>query len=481
MTLKERTVTGIAWSLIDNFAKQGINFIIGIILARLLLPREFGLIGMTTIFFAISQTFISSGFGDALIRKKDCSQKDYSTVFYYNFFAGSILFVILFFLSGPISLYFDEPQLRMIIRVLSLGLIITGFSLIQQTILVRRVDFKLLTKVSVISSLASGAIGIWMAFSGYGVWSLVAKMMLSSLFTAVLLWIWNKWRPTLEFSIASLREMFSFGSRLMMTYLIDTVYRNIYLLVIGKYFSAEDLGFYTRADQFSNLPAQNITIALQRVSFPILASIQDQEDRLKNAYIRLIKSTMLISVSVMAGVIVVARQLILVLIGEKWLPVVPFLQILSIAAMIYPLQALNINMINVKGRSDIFLRLEIIKKALAVPVIVVGILWGIKYMLLGIVLNAFIAYFLNSFWSGRLINYSSREQLKDISPSILIAFGTAMVTYAAGRFIDFSPFTMLMMQAMAGVAAFLTICELLKREEYLYLKRIVVGMVKRIL
>ena len=245
MSLKQKAVSGLLWSFIDSSARLGIQFIIGIILARLLSPKEFGLVGMLTIFIAVSQSFIDSGFSQALIRKKDPSQEDYSTVFYFNMATAIICFFILFFCSGLISRFFKEPQLKPLVQVLGLSLVINAFAIIQQTILTRRIDFKLQTKISVISSILSGIVAVWMAFAGYGVWSLVIKTLTMYAITSILLWSWNRWRPVLVFSIHSFKELFSFGSNLLISGLIDTIFRNVYYLVIGKSFSAQELGYYT--------------------------------------------------------------------------------------------------------------------------------------------------------------------------------------------------------------------------------------------
>ena len=353
MSLKQKTITGLLWSFIDTFAGQGISFIVGIILARILSPREFGLIGMITIFIAVSQSFIDSGFSSALIRKKDCSQTDYSTIFYFNLMVGIIFYVILFISAGAISSFFKEPQLYMILKVLGLGLILNAFGIIQRTILTKEINFKLQTKISLVASIGSGAVAISMALSNYGVWSLVVltlgKVGLNSLF----LWIWAKWKPLFVFSKKSFIELFSFGSKLLLSGLIDTIYRNVYYLIIGKFFSAAELGYYTRADQFQTLPSSNLNGVISRVSYPILSSIQDEPERLKSNYKKLIRSTMFLTFFLMLGLAAVAKPMVLTLIGEKWLPSVIYLQMLCFVGMQYPLHSLNLNILQVKGRSDL--------------------------------------------------------------------------------------------------------------------------------
>lgn len=437
-TLKQKTITGTIWSFIDSFANQGIQFIVGILLARILSPREFGLIGMLAIFIALSQSFVDSGFTHALIRKRDCTQTDYSTVFYFNLVVGIILYLILFFFAGSISVFFNEPQLELLLQVLGIGLILNAFGMIQRTILTKNINFKFQTRVSVIASTLSGIIALTMAYNGSGVWSLVALTLSRFGFSSILLWMWTKWKPSLIFSTRSFKELFSFGNKLLLSGLIDTAYRNIYYLIIGKYFSTAELGYYTRADQFQALPSQQLTGVFGRVSYPILSAIQNDVKKLRTAYKQIIKSTMLITFVFMLGMAAIAKPMILTLIGEQWLPSVIYLQMLCFVGMFYPLHALNLNMLKVQGRSDLFLRLEIIKKILAIPVIIIGIIYGIKIMILGMLINTIIAYYLNSFWSGKLIGYSSFEQVKDIFPSFLLAFTVAAIVYIIGNVIDLS-------------------------------------------
>ena len=473
MTLKQKTISGTIWSFIDSFANQGIQFIAGIILARILSPTEFGLIGMLTIFIALSQSFIDSGFSTALIRKQDCTQTDYSTVFYFNFVVGIIFYLILFMFAGSISVFFNEPQLELILQVLGLGLILNALGIIQRTILTKNINFKLQTRVSVVSSTLSGLIAISMAYNDYGVWSLVALTLSRFGFTSLFLWMWTKWKPSLIFSKESFKELFSFGNKLLISGLIDTAYRNIYYLIIGKYFSAVELGYYTRADQFQALPSKQLTGIFGRVSYPILSTIQDDVKKLRTAYKQIIKSTMLITFVLMLAMVAVAKPMIMTLIGEKWLPSVIYLQMLCFVGMFYPLHALNLNMLQVQGRSDLFLRLEIIKKVLAVPVIIIGILYGIKIMILGMMINTIIEYYLNSYWSGKFIGYSSFEQIKDIFPSFLLASAVAGIVYILGNILNLSNIWILVIQISTGAVLTIILAEIFKLNSYLYVKEIV--------
>jgi O-antigen/teichoic acid export membrane protein len=471
--LKEKTISGMIWSFSDSMAGQVIQFIVGLILARILTPAEFGLVGMITVFIAVSQSFIDSGFSQALIRKPDVSENDYSTVFYFNIFAG-LIFFLLFLLAAPgIARFYNEPELQPLVRILSLTLIINSFGLIQRTILTRAIDFRLQTRITVSAAIISGSLGIYMALNGYGVWSLVWKSLTGYLVQTILLWYYSTWKPKLIFSYRSFRELFSFGSKLLASGLLDTIYRNIYPLIIGKFFSAQDLGYYSRADQFNKFPSQNITGAVQRVSYPALSLVQDDPDKLKRGYRQVITTTMFITFFIMLGMAATAKNLIIVLIGERWLPSVPYLQLLCVGGMLFPLHAINLNMLKVKGRSDLFLRLEIIKKIMAIPVIAAGIYLGIYVMLAGMALHSFIAYFMNSHYSGRLIGYPVAEQLRDILPTFTVALTISAIVFCISIVIDVGPLFMLIIQVLSGVALSVIVCEISGLKSYLEIKSLV--------
>ena len=478
MSLKQKTVSGLIWSFVDTLASQGISFIISIILARLLSPSEFGLIGMITIFIAISQSFINSGFSNALIRKKDATNTDYSTVFYFNLVVGTLFYLILFLSAPAISRFFNEPQLISIVRVISIGLIISSLTIIQRTILTKRVDFKLQARISVIASSVSGIVAVVMAYKGFGVWALVSQTLINQALVSIFLWLWNRWRPILIFSKKSFNELFGFGSKLLVSGLIDTVYNNVYYLIIGKFFSPQELGYYTRAEGFKNLPSQNLNSIISRVTYPILSDIQDDIPRLKSSYKKLISSVMFITFTLMIGMAAVAEPMIHTLIGEKWEPSIIYLQMLSIVGMFYPLHALNLNMLQVQGRSDLFLRLEIIKKLIAIPVILIGIFIGIKAMIMGMFVNTIIAYYLNSYWSGTKIGYSFAEQVKDILPSLFLALVMGISTYFAGKILPFSYPIKLIIQIIFGAVFIISFSEITKFKEYVFIKKIVLEQIR---
>jgi O-antigen/teichoic acid export membrane protein len=478
--LREKAVKGMFWSFSDSMATQLIQFIVGLVLARLLSPEEFGLIGMITVFIAVTQSLVDSGFGQALIRKKEATDSDFSTVFYFNFLAGVILFLVFYFSAPAIARFYEQPELTDLARVLGIIILINSASIIQRTILIRKVSFRKLMKVNFTAAVISGAIAVVMALNGFGVWSLVWRSITGSAVQAIMLWSANRWKPGLTFNRESLRSLFSFGSKLLLSGLIDTIYRNIYLLIIGKFFSAAELGYFTRADQFSRLASQNLTGTVQRVSYPVLSQVQEDDERLKAGYKKLIITTMFITFFVMLGMVAVAKPMIVTLIGDKWLPSVEFLQLICLGAMLFPLHALNLNILNVKGRSDIFLKLEVVKKLLAVPVIIAGIFLGIRAMLIGMVVLSFVAYFLNGHYSGRLIRFPVSEQIGDIMPSFLAALSVSSVVFSLTLLLNISPTLLLLLQLILLTVLMVVTGRLFRLKGYMEIRSIIVEKIPKL-
>lgn len=477
-SLKHKAVRGVGWSFVDNIANSGITFLVGLVLARILTPAEYGVMAMVTIFIAISNSIVDSGFSNALIRKIKIEQIDYNTVFYFNLVVSLFLYLILFFCAPAISVFFKEPILVNIMRVIGWILVINALAIIPRTILVRNVDFKTQTKVSLISSIFSGVIGIGMALTSFGVWSLVGQQLSRQFLNTVFLWFFCHWRPLWEFSIQSFKELFGFGSKLLLSGLLNTIYNDIYSLVIGRCYSAADLGQYTRASQFNTIFSSNLTTVVQRVSYPVLSSIQNEERRLREAYRRVIKVTMLVTFACMLGLAAVAKPLLVLLIGEKWLPAVYFLQIICFSGMLYPLHAINLNILQVKGRSDLFLKLEIIKKIIATVPIVIGIFWGIELMLWGSVCSSFIAFFLNSYYSAPLIGYPTSRQIKDVTPTLGISFGVAAVMWSLSL-LSISYYVMLPLQCVVGLLLAFLIYERTKLPEYMEIRQLLLSVLRK--
>ena len=487
-SLKDKTVKGIGWSAIDNVAGYAVTFVVGIILARLLSPEDYGLLGLIGIFTVICSSFINAGFVSALIRKKDATDDDYNTVFIFNLVISTLLYVILFLCAPLIADFFERQELIALTRVSSLGMVIGALAMVQRTRLTKRIDFKTQTIITIISAVVRSIVGIAMAFYGYGVWALVAQELTGTAMTTILLWYYNRWIPKLRFSTKSFKELFGFGSKLLLSDILNNVWNQAYQVVIGKFYAPATLGQYTRATMFSNLFSTNITNVIQRVSYPVLSEIQDDPSRLKDGYQRIIKTTMLVTFCCMLMLASVAKPMIIVLIGEKWTQAAYFLQIVCFYNMLHPLHAINLNILQVKGRSDLFLKLEIIKKIVAIAPLLLGIFINIYWMLIGSVFAGFIAYYLNAYYSGPLLNYSIREQILDIMPSFLIGFTGAFLSFLPVLIFDsadwgiswsVAAFFILPLQLIIGAVTILLLCEKGHKQEYIELKGIALSVLHK--
>ena len=432
-SLKEKTVIGVVWSAIDRFSAQGIQFVFSILIARQLLPEDYGVIAMLGIFLGVSQAFIDSGFGAALIRKIDRTEVDFSTVFYFNIAVAVILYFILFSTAPAISRFYNTPQLEAVTKVVALNLIIGSLSGIHNAKLSIDINFKSRAKISIVSTFLTGLVGLWMAYNGYGVWALVVQSVFSSVIRTIMLWIVVKWHPQLVFSWKSFKELFSFGSKLLASGLLDNIYNNLYTLVIGKVFSPSVLGLYSKANAFAEFPSSNITGILQGVTFPVLSSIQNEETRLADAYKRFLKISAFIVFPMMVGLASVADPFIRLILTDKWEGSIYLLQIICFSMMWYPIHAINLNILQVKGRSDYFLKLEIIKKVQGVLILCITVPMGIVAMCYGGVISSLISLFWNTFYTKRLIGYSFLDQMRDLLPilihSLVMGIVVSLVVY----------------------------------------------------
>ncbi len=471
MSIKEKTISGLTWSFLDRFASQSITFIVGIILARLLSPEEFGLIGMLTIFIGLSTVFTQSGFNQALIRKIDCTGKDYSTVFYFNLVVSVALYLVLYFSSGMIGEFYDKAQLDALVKVLGLVLVINALTIVQRTQITKRIDFKLLTKISFISIIGSGATAIIMAATGFGVWSLVYKQIAQRCLEGGLLWYWNGWRPKEKFSKASFKELFSFGSHLMILGVIDAIYINVYHVIIGKFYPVSSLGHYTRAVQLKRLPSETLGSNIERVSYPVLSSIQDDKKKYISVFERLLGSTMLITFVALIGLASVAKEFTIVLMGEQWGEAGEYLQILCFSAMFYPLGKLLNSLLKVSGRSDLVLKLGIISKVFAIPSMLTAIFLGITPMLYLMIVERVATMMLIGSCVSKFAGLNTWRLFMKILPSLLIAMLMFIVLQIYDQFVELSAIAMLLTKIGIGGLLTIGIFELVKFSDYLYLKQ----------
>lgn len=477
-SLKDKTVKGVGWSAIDNVVQHAVSFIVSIVLARLLTPDDYGLLGIIAIFTAICTALINGGFTSALIRKKNVTDDDYNTTFIVNLGMSLFLYIVVFFSAPFIARFFAREELIPLTRVSSIGIIIGALSLVQQTRLTKRIDFKTQTKITLIASITSGVLGIVMALSGTGVWALVVQSLSALSLRTILLWFYNHWIPVLRFSVNSFKELFGFGWKVMAVGVIDTIWQELYQLVVGKFYSPATLGQYTRAKQFSQLFSKNLTNVVQRVTFPVLSDIQDELSRMVSAYRRIIKTTMFVTSVSMLSLGAISGPLLYCLIGSKWIEASTYLPLICLAGSFYPLQAINLNMLQVQGRSDIFLGVEIVKKIIGLVPLFVGAFIGIMPMLYVNVATSIISFFLNSYFPGKLIGYSSWKQLKDIVPSYCVALLVAISMYFF-KYLPLSNWVILPLQVVVGACVFIAVCKLTNLEEYKETKELLKPLLKR--
>ena len=478
-SLKNKTVKGVAWSGIDNVVQMGMTFVVGIILARLLTPDDYGLLGIILIFSSICTALMNAGFTTALIRKPDASDDDYYTSFIVNIVLSIVFYIIIYLCSPWIAKFFSREELIYLTRVSSLGIVIGALSMIQQTRLTKRIDFKTQAKITLVSSISSGIIGIGMALLGFGVWSLVVQTLSVQAFRTILLCVYDRWIPKMRFSSNSFHELFGFGWKMMLSAFLDSLWQQMYQVIVGRYYNPSTLGQYTRAKQFSMLFSTNLTVIVQRVTYPVLSNIQDDKERMVHAYRKIIKVTMFVTAIGMFFLGAVSETLLYCLIGPQWHEAAVYLPLICIAGSIYPLHAINLNMLQVQGRSDLFLGLEVIKKIVALAPLVIGALVGIIPMLYANLVTSVIAFFLNSHYSGKFLGYSTWMQIKDISMSYGIALVVAFSVYFL-KYLPISYWIVFPAQLILGLLIFLGICFFCKIEEFFEIKGMIVPYFKRI-
>lgn len=418
-SLKEQAVSGIKWNAISSIANLAVTFLTGLVLARLLTPSDFGTVGMVGVFFAIASTFIDSGFALGLIRKPDLTNKDCSTAFFFNIIVACISYVILYIAASYIADFFNSPILKSIVRISAIALIIGSFSTVQHALLNKAVNFKSIGVISLISYIVSGGIGIFLAFSGFGVWSLVVKNIAGSLISGICVWYVSKWRPCLCFSYSSFRYLFGFGSKLLASKLLDKLFSNLHSLAIGKFYSPADLGYYTKASDLAGLPGTFLYNIVGNVSMPVLSQIQNDDELLIHSYRRFIKMCSMVIFFIMILVAAIGKPIIIFLYTDKWATSIPYLQIFCFTLMFYHIHAININLLLAKGRSDLMLRLEVIKKIISLSALLIALPFGIMALCLSTLITTQLSLIVNTYYAGKLFNLGYIKQWGDFLPYIV--------------------------------------------------------------
>lgn len=428
--LKSKTFKGLMWSGCEKFSMEIIHFMIGVIVARILMPSDYGAIGIMMVFTSFSMIFIDGGITTALIQKTDRTEDDFNTAFIYNFIVSILVYWVLFVFSPYIADWYERQELTSLIRILSLILIISSFASVQNTKLTIAMDFKKISIISLVSGITSGIASLLLAYNGYGVWALVFQRLVGYTMRAVLLNIYSHWLPKFRFSWVSFHALFGFGYKLILTNFLARVYSNLYPLIVGKLYPFQTLGYYTRGQQYATLPQEILNDMFLRVSFPALSSIKQDNKRLYEAYRKYISISSSVIFPIMFMIIVIAKPLVLIMLTEKWEPAYPFLQIFCLGKMFDHISAINLNLLFVKGRSDLALKLEVLKKSVAISILVISTFWGIWGICIGQSIYCILATFLNSIYTKKLLNLGYGQQVKDFGNSWLIAFFCALIAYA---------------------------------------------------
>lgn len=474
--LRSRVVHAVSWTLAEAIVQRGVQFVISIVLARLLFPEQFGLIGMLTIVMAVIRAFLDSGFGSALIQKREATAVEVCSVFYFNVAVGVLAAGLLCVGAPWIAAFYQQPLLTPLARALSLTVVINSFGMIQRTVLTKQISFKAQTVSSLLAGVFSGGVGIALALGGFGVWSLVVQQIVASFAGTVSLWIFSPWRPALIFSATALASLFGFGSRVLLSGVLNQIFDNIYLVVIGKLYSPADLGFFARAKGLNDMPSQTLSGVVGRVTFPVFSTIQDDPVRLKGALRKALTFVGVVNFPVMIGLAVIAYPLVVLLLTERWTPCVPYLQLLCIGGLLYPLHLMNLNVLQALGRSDLFFNLEVVKKLLIVVSIAVTWRYGISALIAGMVAVSVISYYLNTHYNALLVDYPMSEQVADLLPYLFasVAMGTAV--HLAGLIPVAGALPRLAVQVPVGAVCYTLLCWFLKLDAFLELWETICGL-----
>ena len=456
MDLKGKTVYGVFWSIGQELSSKFISFFITIVLARLLSPAEFGLIALLTIFIAVGNSLVESGLTSSLIRTTVVEQKDCSTVFYFNILGSIVIYLILFLFAPFISQFYHQPVLTNVVRIYCLTLIINAFFGIQQTLLVKEMKFKTMTLIQLPSVIGGGILGIVLARSGFGVWSLVWMSLLNSFISTVLYWYFSKWRPIFLFDLESFKYHFNYGYKLTISGLIDKLYQNIYTIIIGKFYNTAQLGFYSRADSISQVPVGIISSAINKVTFPMFVEIAHDKEQLVIVYKKVMLQVLFWMTPSLVALSVIGEPLFRLMLTDKWLPAVPYFQILCISGILFPVHAYNLNILKIKGQSNLFLKLEIIKKLTCVIGIICVFPFGIYGLLYFQLFFNFFGLYINSIYTIKFINYPFIRQFKDILPTLFVSGFVGISCYLLDKLFFTSHFTDLLRIIIVGLIFFVS-------------------------
>ena len=467
-SLKRETAKGFAWTTVERVLVYVIQFVIGIIIARILTPEDFGIVGMLSIFMAISATLLDSGFASALIRKQNRTDVDYCTTFYFNVVVGVLLYGFLFFTAPLIAEFYNTPILIPVTRVYCISLFINSLTIVQTAQFNIDLNFKIQSLITVFTTVLTGIIGISLAYANFGVWALVFQGLSSSAIRCVLIWWFAKWKPNFIFSWESFRNLFGFGSKLLVSSIINTVSTNIYTLIIGKVFSPAQVGYYDRANQFALLPSQTTTEIVTKVAYPVLSRLQNDTSKLLKAYSLILTAPLWLLFPILIGLTVLAEPLILLLIGDKWQACVPYMQVLCLGYVFSPLSHINLSLLYVKGRSDLVLKLELLKKPIAFTILIITIPFGIEWMIIGKACYELIAFGFNCFYTGKILSFGFVNQSKQILPIMLRSMVMGFVVYFSSMLVG-GNILKLLIGFIVGILSYTTLCVIMHDKTFYFL------------
>lgn len=468
-------ISSFIWRFLERCGAQGVTLIVSIVLARLLDPKVYGTVALVTIFTTIMQIFVDSGMGSSLIQKKDADDLDFSSVFYFNVCMCSVLYMIMFFAAPFIASLYKMPELTSVIRVLSLILVISGVKNVQQAYVSRHLMFKKFFFATLGGTIGAAIVGILMAYLGYGVWALVAQMLFNAIVDTIILWITVKWRPKKMFSFSRLKGLFSFGWKLLVSALLDTIYNNLRQLIIGKVYTKQDLAYYNNGKKYPEYLVSNINTAIDSVLLPTMSNEQDHPERVKSMTRRAIKTATFIIMPLMVGFAVCAKPIVSLILTDKWLPAVPYMQIFCVSFAFYPIHTANLNAMKAMGRSDLFLILEIIKKAIGLVTIVIALKFGVMAMAYSMLITSFISQVVNAWPNKKLLGYSYLEQVKDMLPQIGLSVLMGAIVYSVVIF-NLSSLLTFLIQVSLGIVVYWIGAKIFRIESYQY----IVCMLKKV-
>lgn len=472
--IRSKVFSGFIWRFLERVGAQGVGFIVSLFLARLLTPEDYGQVALITVFISILNTFALSGIGTSLVQKKNPDELDYSTVFYFNIIFSALVYAILFLCAPFIGKFYNDNSLIVLVRVLGISIIISGMNNVQRSYVSKTMQFKRFFFSTVIGTIVSGIVGVIMAYKGMGTWAIVGQQLTNEVMDTIILWFTVGWRPKKMFSFSRLKELYSFGWKLLISGLIDTVYTNIYSLVIGKFYDANILGLYNKGVQFPNLIVTNINGPIQSVLLPAMSYEQDNKKRVKEMTRRSIVTSSFFIFPMMIGMAAVAKPMVILLLTEKWVACVPFVQISCITLAFYPIHTANLQAINAMGRSDIFLKLEIIKKVVGLGLLIAAIPQGVYVMVWFRAFSSFISTIINAHPNKKLLGYSYLEQIKDLLPSILSSLAMGAIVLGI-QLLNLSTIVTIILQIIVGMVVYFGIAKIFKFECLEYL----IGMMKR--